>query len=317
MARKSTHPNRQLFDYLNGVLDNETGQAVERHLAICADCRTLADLVRALKSQAANPELKAEGARGPSTGELHPDTSELASLFYSKHRSERDEGATTLRKTAAHVARCRSCAEEVALYAQAEHKAAHYDPSQKTRGHGDAETRGRDELIAASPRRPLSASWDRAAWEMIENWEDTIYARPKPEIKPLSEDMMRKLARLLEERKDQLIEITARTLRKKSLSRRPDIETGNLVPVIVVSESGEFRSLEMFEKLSGPQGHSLLKHTDESGRFDNKPFHALLDFGEEKLAVMSYLVRHDTVRLELKAGPNTILPRAGYFIVED
>ena len=292
MVRKSTHPNKQLFDFLNGVLDERASQPVEQHLSGCADCRALAEIVRALKSQVSNPELKSSGD--------HPDVSELAAFFYGKSEGARDKGATqrvgmtdvirsSLQKTAAHVAMCRSCAEELSLYAKAEHASAHYDPA-------------RDRIRAETPR---------AAREMIENWEDTIYARPKPEIAPLNEEMMQKLARLLEERKAQLSDLERRAVARSS------VEAGNLVPVIVVSESGEFRSMELFESAASPAGFCLLKHPEESGRFDNKPFYALLDFGEEKPAVMSYLIRHGTVRLERVARPSAILPRATYFIVED
>ena len=282
MARKSTHPNRQLFDYLNGSLNEQISQSIERHLAICIECQTVASIIRALKSQAA--------ARALESSENHPDVSELAAFFYN----EREDARAA--KTAAHVAICRSCAEEIALYARAEHQAAHYDP---TRQAEDAEM-----------NRSISASGNRAAWEMIEDWEDTVYARTKPEIKSLSEDMMQKLASLLEERKDQLIEIERRAV------ARPEIEADDLVPVIVVSESGEFRSMEMFESAVGPQGHSTLRHTEETGRFDDKPFYALLDFGEEKPAVRSYLIRHGAVRLERASRPSAVLPRASYFIVE-
>ena len=44
--------------------------------------------------------------------------------------------------------------------------------------------------------------------------------------------------------------------------------------------SGELRRIEMFEKAPGPQGASVLKQTEERERFDNKPVHTLLDFGE-------------------------------------
>ncbi len=51
MAKRSAHPDKQLFDYLNGALDARDGQVIEQHLADCAGCASVADLVRSLKSE--------------------------------------------------------------------------------------------------------------------------------------------------------------------------------------------------------------------------------------------------------------------------
>ena len=56
MARKSAHPDRKLFDYLNGAMSDEARQQVEQHLADCADCAAIVGLVRALKHEAADSQ---------------------------------------------------------------------------------------------------------------------------------------------------------------------------------------------------------------------------------------------------------------------
>src|SRR5262245_55472942 len=99
MGRRSAHPDKKLFAHLSGRLDQQDSQAVEEHLSNCNSCATVAALVRGLKSEKSQISTN------------HPDVSEIAALFYgestTKHRS----------KTAAHIARCRSCADEMAQYA--------------------------------------------------------------------------------------------------------------------------------------------------------------------------------------------------------
>ena len=99
MARKQAHPDRQLFDYLSGALDARAAQSVEQHLAACSECGSAAELVRVLKS-----------ARPTSPDSRHPDAGEIAALFYVKSARARAE-------TTAHVAVCRSCANEIGEYA--------------------------------------------------------------------------------------------------------------------------------------------------------------------------------------------------------
>src|ERR1044072_5027501 len=141
MAKKSAHPGRQLFDYLNGALDASEGQMIEQHLAACAGCASVADLVRALKIEAG--ALKQGGLKqgalkqevspesetsSPAAFDQHPDVSALASFFYRRSPSPLS------RAIAAHVALCSSCAAEIAQYARAERAAVDYNPAQAERG---------------------------------------------------------------------------------------------------------------------------------------------------------------------------------------
>src|SRR5436305_13505122 len=99
MARKSAHPDRKLFDYLNGAMSDEARQQVEQHLADCADCAAIADLVRALKAHAdqstnhASPSSEATQLSTQhsalSTHEEHPDVAALALFFYNKSPRKR------------------------------------------------------------------------------------------------------------------------------------------------------------------------------------------------------------------------------------
>src|SRR5690242_6967967 len=105
MARKSAHPSRQLFDYLNGALSDDARQQVERHLNECADCAATANLVRELKRAAADSRTPAAPSEDPSpiTEDEHPDVASLAAFFYGRAPGERD------RQVAAHAARCHDC----------------------------------------------------------------------------------------------------------------------------------------------------------------------------------------------------------------
>ena len=279
VVKKSAHPNGQLFDYLSGALDAESRHSVEEHLSECADCRAVADVVRALKAEASGShDLKAEAS------EEHLSVRELASLFYSKSPRGRD------RKAAAHIARCRSCAEEIAEYARAESAASRYNPAQADKGGVPA-----------------------AAWEMINEWEESSFAKPKPAGLAISQEMLAKLFRLLGEQKEWLMDAkrtaTARTSREG--------EASDLVPVIVVDRSGQLRSVEMFERVSDTGEESILTHIEKSERFDKKPVHAVLDFGEKSRVVISDRINHDTVRLQQASRSDAKLRRADYFIIED
>jgi len=278
VVKKSAHPNGQLFDYLSGALDAQSHLSVEEHLSECADCRAVADVVRALKTEASRSHnLKSQAS------EEHLSVRELASLFYSKSPRGRN-------RAAAHIARCQSCAEEIAQYARAESAASSYNPAQADKGEVPA-----------------------AVWEMINEWEESSFAKPKPASLAISQEMLAKLFELLGEQKDWLIDAkqtaTARTSHEG--------ETPNLVPVIVVDRSGQLRSVEMFERVSDTGEESILTHIEKSERFDKKPVHALLDFGEESRVVISDRINHDTVRLQQASRSDAKLRRADYFIIED
>jgi len=269
MAKRSAHPDKQLFDYLNGALDAHEGQVIEQHLANCAGCASVADLVRSLKSEVGessqSSNIKSEIAQE------HPDVSALASFFYASRSRARNP------QVAAHVAVCKSCATEIAEYARAESAASRYNI-----------------VRGEMPAR---------AWEMIREWEESSFAKPKPASESIGQELLAKLSNLLSEQREQLAEAES--------------EHAGMVPVIVVDREGEMRSVEMFKKIRSARGQKILEHAEKSERFDNKPVHVLLDFGEESRIVVSEPIHRDTVRLKQPARQESELRHADYFIIED
>lgn len=270
MATKPAHPDKQLFDYLNGVLEASSAGRVEQHLKGCPECARAAALFRTLKS-----------TRQVSTAEdvTHPDASEIAALFYRKSSSARPQ-------TAAHVAICRSCADELSQYARAESAAVLYSPAARASG----------EVPAAS-------------WAMIHEWEESSFAKPRPAREVLGQELLSTLFNLIGERRDWLRD--AQQMAANSAGRTSITET---VSVIVVDRSGEVRSVEIFEKLTDASGADVLRHADKSERFDNKAVHVLLDLGGAKRVVNSEIIRKDSVRFPALEDRQT---GADYFIIED
>ncbi|HEY7547554.1 MAG TPA: zf-HC2 domain-containing protein [Blastocatellia bacterium] len=218
----------------------------------------------------------------PQTSIEHPDVNQLAEFFYSKSPSARH------RMAAAHAAMCQSCADAISEYARAERAACEYDPASVKK--------------AAVPE---------SAWEMIREWEESDFARPKIENRESSQTMLVKLAEVLSHRKDELEQL-AQEIRESGRFKHEET-----VSVIIIDKLARFRSVTLFEKTTTREGESLLKPVEESGRFDNKPFHVLLDFGEDNLVMVSDIVRHDTIRLQRITRANTSLKRADFFIVEE
>lgn len=225
------------------------------------------DLRETLKAQA--DHLKAE-----QNADRHPDVSELASFFYGKSNQP---------TTSAHLAICQSCAEEIALYARAESAAADFTPGKKT-----------------------AAKVPAAAWQMIEEWQDNRFARPKAQNETVSAAMLTKFARLLAARKDFKAE------RKAVTKAAP-----NHVPVIIVNRSGDFRGIEVFEQSEGKGGEITLKPANQSSRFDNQELHALLHQGSKKYDVESFPIERNKVRVGRLANQETGSRLADYFIIED
>jgi hypothetical protein len=275
VVKKSAHPDGQLFDYLSGSPSAQSRASIEEHLSECAECAAVADLARALRSQLSNLGDKDSGK--------HLSVSELASFFYSKSPRARNRAA------AAHVAVCQSCAEEIAQYARAESAASLYEPDKK-----------------AERRVPA------AVWEMIRDWEESSFAKPRPASDSISQEMLAKLFNLLSEQKEWL-----RKARRTAVEKSGEGEAANLVPVIVVDRSGQLRGVEMFERVTDTRGESVLKHAEKSERFDKKPIHALLDFGEESRVVVSERINHDTARLSQSSQADAKPRRTDYFIIED
>jgi hypothetical protein len=275
----------ELFDYLGGRLDEQAVLTIEQHLAGCNDCSSLVELVRRLKAESEDERFNIEAR--------HPDTSELATFFYGK--SPRSRSAAT----AAHLALCRECAGQLALYVQAEKTASVYDPS-----------RHKTEPVPS------------AAWDRIRDWRESSFAGRKPDREWTSPQSLIRLSQVLSQRKDELRDLANSALKRGDAGAEPfPDEKGSvsdrLVPVIIVDRSAQFRGVEMFERSTGHHGASVLKHPDKSHRFDNRQFHALLDFGEQSFIVVSDFVRRDKVRLQRVTSPEGRLRRADYFIVED
>ncbi len=216
----------------------------------------------------------------PQPSTAHPDVSQLAEFFYSKSPGDQS--------TAAHVALCQSCADAISEYARAESAACRYEPSFVKK-----------------------ASVSDKAWQMIREWEESDYARPRPENRERSQTMLVKLAEVLSRSKEEL----------EQLSHQVRISGGfkheDTVSVIIVDKLARLRGVAIFEKTTTHEGESLLKPLEETGRFDNKPFHVLLDFGEDNLVMVSDVIRHDTIRLQRITRANTSLRRVNFFIVEE
>lgn len=268
MARTPAHPDKQLFDYLNDALEASSARRVEQHLSSCSQCASAATLFRALKStRLASP-----------AGDLaHPDASEIAALFYGRASIGRP-------RTAAHLATCRSCAEELAEYSRAEAAASLYNSAEHALG----------EVPAAS-------------WEMISEWEESSFATPRQATEVIGQELLAKLFNLVGQRRDWLRDARRTT----TIPAGPAAHT-DAVTVIVVDRSGEVRSVEIFLKETDASGADLLRHADKSERFDNKAVHVLRD-ADGRQRVASYRVQSDTIRFE-SAGSEE---KTDYFIVED
>ena len=275
MSRKSAHPDLRLFDYLSGALDQAGAREVELHLAGCEECASVLDVVSAMKSEVAD---------------RHPDAGELERFFYGRPRADS-------RATAAHVAICRSCSDELAEYARAERAASSYSPSSHT------------------PSRDSSSEVPAAAWAMIRDWEESNPVKPKSLTRAASQEVFANLAELLSSRKDELREMAREQIARDAEKTFPD--KLELVPVIIVDREGQFRGVEMFQKADDPRGASVLKQVEKTNRFDKRPFQAFLDFGEKSYVVISDLVRRDTVRLQHVTHPDRTLRDADYFIIEE
>jgi hypothetical protein len=277
MSRKSAYHDLRLFDYLSGALDEAAAREVELHLEGCKDCASVVDIITAIRSEDTNLKIQLT--------DQHPDVSELARFFYGRPRAQS-------RATAAHVALCQSCADDLAEYARAERAAASY-----------------------SPARDYGSQIPAAAWEMIREWNESSLTQPKSLSRAASREVFAKLAELLSSRKDELREMAREQIARDFEKEFPD--KLELVPVIIVDRAGQYRGVEMFQKASDLRGASVLKQVEKTNRFDKQPFQAFLDFGEKNYVVISDLVRRDTVRLQHVTHPDRTLRDADYFIIEE
>lgn len=276
MVKKSTHPEFRLFEYLNGNIDKEAAHTIEAHLSACDDCASVVNLVRALKDTMSQETFRDHGQVPTAASLEHPDLSELASFFYAKPRRE------TGSNVAAHLALCGVCGEAIAQYSRAERAAAEYNP-------------------ATAPPHAVPAQ----AWEMIRDWEDSSFAQTKPAHEVLGPELLTRLTHILNEQQDSRLD--------------PDPSAAlhaEQVRVLIVSSAGEVRSVEFFDREFDATGASVLRHSEGSERFDNKPLLALFGFGEKESFVVSNPIRRDTIRVERVRADEEYL-RADYLIIED
>jgi hypothetical protein len=274
MSKKQTHPDIELFDFLNVAVDQNEAKVIEAHLSTCEECASIASLVRAFKRSASEQTNEDKYHVSSPMGD-HPDISTLASFYYA--RSNPADTASVR----SHVAICGSCAEAISEYARAERAAAEY------------------KLVKGAAREVPAQ-----AWELIRDWEESSFGKLKPANEVLGQDLLDRLSGLLNKAE----------IREERHADRS--ENAERVPVLIVSSSGEVRSLEYFDKTVDPTGASVLKHAEGSARFDNKPVHELFNLGDNRPFVISNVIRRDRVRLE-PARPGAESRRTDYIIIED
>lgn len=274
MSKKSSHPELELFEYLRGNLDEKAAQAVNAHLSECDECTLMTSLVIKLKDSALAQDIKDSPIyHGSQTLVEHPDLSELASFFYQTSLpAERSS-------VAAHLALCSHCTEAVAQYARAEQIAAEYQASSAVPG-----------------------TVSSVAWNLIHDWEESSFANVKPANEVLGEELLTRLAGILNEEQ------------KRTVER--ETPTDNRVPVLIVSSKGDFRSVEFFEKEFDSTGESVLRHSEGSPRFNDKRLLTLFGLGGEGTFVVSSPILRDTVRLE-RAQNEEESVRTDFIIIED
>jgi hypothetical protein len=138
-----------------------------------------------------------------------------------------------------------------------------------------------------------------AAWKLIRDWEESPFARTKGGMDVPNQELLQKLSELFD----------------SSRIARSNAERGSrpaLVEVTVIDRSGQVIGVEMFE-----QSDDGLKHTGESARYNEKPVHALLDFGGGQRSVVSDRIRGDRIQMSYKQGSDLRPLAEAYFIVEE
>jgi len=136
-----------------------------------------------------------------------------------------------------------------------------------------------------------------AAWQLIRDWEESPFAGIKDPAQA-APDLLTRLSALIAQ------EDAASTLDKYDASTE-------VVPVRVIDSLGRVLRVELFRRVSGG-----FKHEDESGRWNEKPVHAVLEFSEGHRVLISDLVRGDRIELKQEHGTASLV-RADYFIVEE
>ena len=213
-------------------------------------------------------------AEAVTSGAEHPSTSELASFFY---------GSASGKGVPAHVAVCQSCAAELALYARAERAAEKQVGLEQTAGKIPA-----------------------AAWQLIRDWEESDFARPKAESETRNTDLLNRLAAVVATRKD------IRQARKSVLAREP-----NRVPVVVVNRSGELRGVEVFKQAAGKRGETTLVPAEPMTHYENVEVHALVYQDGKTYDIESYRLVHNTVRVAATDKEGQPAFQTDFFIIEE
>lgn len=235
-----------------------------------------------LQGRAAGVNRQTASGKLPDDAGAHPDSGELAAFFYGKAKTA---------GVAAHVAACRSCADELALYVEAERAARRRRP---TGAH------------VAAEKIPA------AAWRLIAEWEESDFAKPKALDKTTSREVLDKLARLV--------------LRRQAANRQPSRHAvsspqANRVPVLVVNRQGELRGVELFERATNRRGDLTLVHAEKSSRFDDVELHAVTHppkLGDRKsYDIESFRVHHGRVRVGKRADDSLTADDTEFFIIEE
>lgn len=293
MAGRSSHPESELVGYLNGTLAAGSAHTVEQHLAGCSDCSSFATVLRTLRqerklsaSRSSASTLSSEslprGTQLPDEPFLHPDVSELASFFYGKSPEQRRA------LVAGHVAVCTECTEALSIYARAEHAATAFEPSKVKRD--------------AFPQK---------AWELIRDWEDSSFARPRAPGEELDGRTLERLISLLHEQSDHIRAVVRNALTQS----RGTVFALELVPVALVTHGGDLLGVELFEKIPDSPGTELLEHADRSERLNRKKLHAVVDYGAGGYTVVSQQIERYGARLRYAASSRVV--RTDYFVFED
>lgn len=290
MRRDSSHPEVELLDYISGAADPETGRTVEAHISNCPECSTVASVVRALRDGAQErhrrqPTERREAADREIDALMtedrarHPDLGELASFFYGESVDQR-RGLV-----AAHVALCPECTEAIAIYSRAEQAA---------------------KQAGATRVEPVP----QKSWDLIRDWEDSSFARPKAPEEVLSQETLTRLLGLMREHNDELREIVVTQTRGTS-------PTPDLVPVLVVDDRGDFRRVEMFEKTRAAEDAYLFEHMEKSEQFNSRSLHAVLELNSGEVAIVSERIHHYKTLLQYPGQAGAGVRNTGYFIFED
>jgi Putative zinc-finger len=189
--------------------------------------------------------------------------------------------SANLAHVARHIALCSLCAEAVAQYAHGEQASEMYKSTFAT-----------------------ASEISAAAWRMIDDWENSSFGTLKPAKEVLNQELLNRLTQLFRERVEE------------TTGSSSDAKTAQRVPVLVISSSGEVRSVEFFDRATDHTGASILRHSEGSARFDNRPIHVLFAFDERDPQVASTVMKRDTIRLD-QTRAEAESRRANYFIIED